>query len=468
MATDNSQNIDVDRQEGARLARPARARARPDRRRERLAGHQARHPPDRLEAAGRHAVHAHGRRRPQRRGVRRHAARPPDHRPVARARPATTSGGRGSGNDFGCPPAGGHNLDIALPGAARRARRNAGDAHLQVALGHRVGLRLRLRARDHRQRHRPTSRYASANGYTTPAAQNPNANGCQSQYGNGLTGSSGSYEAGTQTVDRADRAPTPTAPFVDDELRPVRPRRHAGHAALHLRHRPGPGPARLVHRRPRDQGRRHGDLRVRLRDRRPTRRSTTAAAARACRRRSECTDGWQLRLGRRGLAGRARLPARDARPLRLRPDRPGRERPRRRRPSPRACCSPTPTRTTATATSAPTTRRPRRPLDAQPEPGSDTPNLDDAAFKQGQSFSDAGAGHVDNYSDPSREDGAWRFDFDCLGFDVTSLAGAGPGPEAPGHLRPRGRRGLPHRPGLRDVQLRLGRPRTMTPRARRP
>ena len=72
------------------------------------------------------------------------------------------------------------------------------------------------------------------------------------------------------------------------------------------------------------------------------------------------------------------------------------------------------------------------PLDAEPEPGSDTPNLDDAAFKQGQSFSDAGAGHVDNYSDPSREDGAWRFDFDCLGFDVTSLAGAGPGPEAPG------------------------------------
>jgi immune inhibitor A len=72
------------------------------------------------------------------------------------------------------------------------------------------------------------------------------------------------------------------------------------------------------------------------------------------------------------------------------------------------------------------------PLDAQPEPGSSTPNLDDAAFKQGQSFSDAGAGHVDNYSDPSRENGAWRFDFDCLGFDVTSLAGAGVGPEAPG------------------------------------
>lgn len=72
------------------------------------------------------------------------------------------------------------------------------------------------------------------------------------------------------------------------------------------------------------------------------------------------------------------------------------------------------------------------PLDARPEPGSDTPNLDDAAFKQGQSFSDAGAGHVDNYSDARASDGVWRFDFDCLGFDVASLAGTGIGPEAPG------------------------------------
>ena len=55
-------------------------------------------------------------------------------------------------------------------------------------------------------------------------------------------------------------------------------------------------------------------------------------------------------------------------------------------------------------------------------PMRDPPNLDDAAFKPGQSFSAAGAGHVDNYSDPSREDGAWRFDFDCLGFGVMSMA----------------------------------------------
>ena len=103
-----------------------------------------------------------------------------------------------------------------------------------------------------------------------------------------------------------------------------------------------------------------------------------------------------------------------------------------------------------------------------PEPGSDTPNLDDAAFKQGQSFSDAGAGHVDNYSDPSREDGAWRFDFDCLGFDVTSLSGRRPRPRGAGHVRPGRRRRVPHRPGLRGVQLRLGRGRPAVPPAPAP
>ena len=66
------------------------------------------------------------------------------------------------------------------------------------------------------------------------------------------------------------------------------------------------------------------------------------------------------------------------------------------------------------------------PLDSQPEPGSDDPNLDDAAFTAaaGDShFSDSGEGHVDNYSDPSRDDERWRFDFDCLTFDVGRMAG---------------------------------------------
>jgi hypothetical protein len=66
------------------------------------------------------------------------------------------------------------------------------------------------------------------------------------------------------------------------------------------------------------------------------------------------------------------------------------------------------------------------PLDSQPEPGEGAPDLSDAAFTAaaGDSrFSDSGEGHVDNYSDPSREDELWRFDFDCLTFDVERMAG---------------------------------------------
>jgi PKD repeat protein len=75
------------------------------------------------------------------------------------------------------------------------------------------------------------------------------------------------------------------------------------------------------------------------------------------------------------------------------------------------------------------------PLDSQPEPGSDTPGLNDAAWTEAagdSSFTDSGAGHTDNYTDPaqtemdSRYPGVadpWRFRFGCLTFDVLSMAG---------------------------------------------
>jgi hypothetical protein len=64
------------------------------------------------------------------------------------------------------------------------------------------------------------------------------------------------------------------------------------------------------------------------------------------------------------------------------------------------------------------------PLDARPEPGSDTPNLDDAAFKAGDAFDDSA--HTDNYTSG---DGNWVLDYGCLKFNVTRLAGGGIGPE---------------------------------------
>jgi hypothetical protein len=78
------------------------------------------------------------------------------------------------------------------------------------------------------------------------------------------------------------------------------------------------------------------------------------------------------------------------------------------------------------------------PLDARPEPGSATPNLDDAAFRAvaGRNrFTDGGTGHVDNYTNPAETDSAFRLAFDCLSFRVTRMAGDTNGPSpAPGDL----------------------------------
>jgi M6 family metalloprotease-like protein len=75
------------------------------------------------------------------------------------------------------------------------------------------------------------------------------------------------------------------------------------------------------------------------------------------------------------------------------------------------------------------------PLDARPEPGNNNPNLNDAAFTAGTTFSDGGAGWVDNYVDPSRPDQRWRFDYDCLTFQVLTMTGDDIGPPtSPGNL----------------------------------
>jgi uncharacterized repeat protein (TIGR01451 family) len=83
-------------------------------------------------------------------------------------------------------------------------------------------------------------------------------------------------------------------------------------------------------------------------------------------------------------------------------------------------------------------------LDSQPQPGVDTPNLDDAAWRpfaldpgdtqanNRDLFSDCGTGsyadgprHVDNYDDPARQDTLWLFAYQRLSMLVTSLAGEG-------------------------------------------
>ena len=71
------------------------------------------------------------------------------------------------------------------------------------------------------------------------------------------------------------------------------------------------------------------------------------------------------------------------------------------------------------------------PLDSQPQPGNNTPALDDAAWTDASGdnlFSDSGAGHTDNYEDPGSADGNWHFQFNCLSFNVTSMTGETIGP----------------------------------------
>ena len=83
--------------------------------------------------------------------------------------------------------------------------------------------------------------FASEKGYTTPKEQNPNGERLPGQYGNGLTGSSASYAAGTQALDRvAARSATPAS------SRLLRHRALAGKSAVvRFTYATDPGLARL-------------------------------------------------------------------------------------------------------------------------------------------------------------------------------------------------------------------------------
>ena len=167
-------------------------------------------------------------------------------------------------------------------GAQGRARGHAGDADVQVPLGHRVGLRLRLRADHHRQRQDVHVARVRQGLHDAGQPERQRQRLPVSQFGNGITGSSGSYAAGTQTVDRV-AGTYPDAPFLDDEydLSDL-----AGKASvLRLTYATDPGLARagLVRRRPRRSRPATASSTPRTSSPRPTRRSTTAAAARACR-----------------------------------------------------------------------------------------------------------------------------------------------------------------------------------------
>ncbi|HEY7706156.1 MAG TPA: CARDB domain-containing protein [Gaiellaceae bacterium] len=123
----------------------------------------------------------------------------------------------GRGNDFGCSPKAGHNLDVILPeleflpeGTPVTVKfKSSWDIEWDFDYG------FVLASTDGTS----YTSLPSANGYTTSNVQNPNNSSCMANTNNGLTGTSGAYAAGPATVatDRATGSAASGAPFIEDE-----------------------------------------------------------------------------------------------------------------------------------------------------------------------------------------------------------------------------------------------------------
>jgi hypothetical protein len=123
----------------------------------------------------------------------------------------------GRGNDFGCSPKSGHNLDIALPelesvpeGTPITVRfKSSFDIEWDYDYG------FVLATTDGAS----YTSLPSEKGFTTSKAANPNRIACLNSNDNGVTGTSGAYAAGPAQVaaDRATSSYESGSPFVEDE-----------------------------------------------------------------------------------------------------------------------------------------------------------------------------------------------------------------------------------------------------------
>jgi PKD repeat protein len=352
-----------------------------------------------------------------------------------------------SGNDFGCAPISGHNLDIELPMLA------AVPAGTPVTLTFKSLWDIEwdfdygfvLTSTDGGATY--TSQ-ASTKSYTTPAAVNPNDNACQAKYGNGLTGTTQSYVDGTFVADRNPLGGAyPQGGFATDEydLSSL-----AGKATvLRFSYSTDPGLARPgwfiddVVVKAGDQVLYSSDFEQGA--------DETSVFNGGCRENlqvaAKCTAGWQyvdadddadqdhayyLEMRDRSGFDASGKEQNDRAPIGFFPG---------------LLLTYTDEaagygNTGETATDTPN----QSPIDSQPQPGSATPNLDDAAFSAGagdNSFSDAKTaerpgGWIDNYVDDESAygDERWHLDFGCLAFQVLAMSGDDVGPETlPGNLQ---------------------------------
>jgi M6 family metalloprotease-like protein len=337
-----------------------------------------------------------------------------------------------SGNDFGCAPDGGHNLDVYLPmlknvkpGAKITAEFKS---MFSIEWDYDYGFVMTGKP-DSRGVISSYTSHPSVNNYTTPASFNPNSNACQAKYGNGLTGTSASAAAGTQTVDRV--AGTYDDPsFIPDSYDISDLAGTAGVLRFSYATDPGfAGPGWFI-----------DDLVVKVdgkpvyssgfeKDKGPEspnvfnggcKEGTSVAA--------QCTHGWQY------VDSSAGAPNDRGYYLEMR-DRSGYDfngkgqndrSPIGFQPGLLLVYTDETHGYGNTGVDDPPAQT---PIDAKPEPGSDTPDLNDAAFNAGETYSDI-VKHVDNYTDPTTESGNFELRNNCLSFRVNRMSGDGVGPDS--------------------------------------
>ncbi|MCW2844509.1 MAG: domain containing protein [Nocardioides sp.] len=354
----------------------------------------------------------------------------------------------GSGNDFGCTPAAGRNFDLAVPGLKDLPAGTTLDLSFKsrwdMEWDYDYGFVMTTTDAG-----KTYHSHASKNNYTTSPTTDPTAasnNVCQDTYSNGLTGSSGSYQAGTYSTDRKTDT-YPPAEFLADSY-DVSDLVGTETGAIRFSYATDPGLAR--------PGWYIDDVKVTATLPDNTQKVLLATDFESdggpddprvynggCREdlstAQKCTLGWKyLQAGAESVQDHAYyLEMRDRSGF----DLDGRGQADRGAAGFQAGLYLAYTDEAHGYGNVGTDDPPAQsPLDATPTPGSETPNLDDAAFRAGagrSTYSDSGEGHTDNYTDPSNSavdsryasvPNPWRFRYDCLGFKVNSMSGENPGP----------------------------------------
>ena len=349
----------------------------------------------------------------------------------------------GAGDNFGCPPAStGHSFDVYLPELADVPDGTPVTVTFQslwdIEWDFDYGFVMYSTDKG-----KTYTSMASEENYTTPATQNPQDSACLAEYGNGLTGSSGSYAAGTQEIDRTGVGDTtglapsyPEAEFLTDsyDLSDA-----AGEdTVLRFAYYSDSGTSR--------PGWFIDNLKITAGDQviyesdfetENDQRLYPGGCRESNKVAVTCTRPWQRVNASAGAFDHAYyLEMRDRSGFDFDGHDQAEAGPIGFAPGALLVYTDESHGYGNVGVGDPPAQS---PLDSQPQEGEPAPNLDDAAFTASAGdnrFSDSGEGHVDNYSDPRREDQLWRFDANCLTFDVLAMQGAGEGPAGgPGDLR---------------------------------